>query len=127
MKRTIRLAAAATALVLLIGAAAPAVGGPTSSVVPFVAEEAAAQAGPKGGSGGSRTENVGGNAAELLQGWIGPLLLIFIGILAFAALISRNVGMAVSVTIIGLIAGLFVFSPESAEDLFTGIYDAVFG
>lgn len=126
MKRRIGLAVTSTAAALMLGAALPAAPAGVGEAPPAITGEAEAQAGPKGGSGGSRAENVGGNAADLLQGWIAPLLLIFIGVLAFVALFTRNVGMAVSATVIGLIAGLFIFSPDSAETTFRNIYDAIF-
>ena len=126
MKRRIGVAVGATVAMLVLGAALPAAPGHVGPALPAVAEEAEAQADAKGGSGGSRAENVGGNAADLLQGWIGPLLLIFIGVLAFVALFTRNVGMAVSAMMIGLISGLFIFAPDSAETTFKNIYDAIF-
>jgi hypothetical protein len=122
MRKRILLVVAATASALAVGAALPPVQAEVGPV-PAVTERAEAQS--KAGGGGARAEDVGGNAAQLLQGWIGPLLLIFIGVLACVALFTRNVGMAFSVAIIGLIAGLFIFAPESAESLFRDIYDAI--
>lgn len=124
MRTWVKGLAALVALSLVVSAVAlPA---PSSAAPRFSRSVEAGQAGPKGGSGGSRAEQAGENAAELLQGWLGPLLLILIGALAVVALLQRNVGMAVSVAMIGLIGGLFIFSPGDAEALFKGIYDALF-
>jgi hypothetical protein len=77
-------------------------------------------------SGGGQVKKSGENAADLLSGIVGPVLIVLIGAIALTALVKREVGMAVSAAVVGLIAGLFVFSPDQAQSVFEGIYDAVF-
>jgi hypothetical protein len=79
----------------------------------------------KGGGGGG-VEQAGDNAADLISDLVGPLLLVLIGVVAIGAFIQRNVGLAISATLVGLVAGLFIFDPGSAESAFKDVYDAVF-
>jgi membrane associated rhomboid family serine protease len=77
-------------------------------------------------SGGDSVERAGDNAADLISTVVGPVLLVLIGVVAVGAFLQRNVGIAVSAAITGLIAGLFIFDPGAAESAFKGIYDAIF-
>ncbi|MEJ7802173.1 MAG: hypothetical protein WKH68_02210 [Candidatus Limnocylindria bacterium] len=79
----------------------------------------------KGGGGGG-VEQAGDNAADLISDLVGPLLLVLIGVVAIGAFIQRNAGLAISATVVGLVAGLFIFDPGSAESAFKDVYDAVF-
>lgn len=81
--------------------------------------------GGKGG-GASTATKAGERAGDLIRGWVGPVLIALIGVFALVALGKREIGMAVSATLIGLVAGLFVFAPEGAQSLFEDIYKAVF-
>lgn len=85
-----------------------------------------AAAAPKSAGGSGKVDKAGENAADLLSGIIGPVLLVLIGAISLTALVKREVGMAISAMMIGLVAGLFVFAPDSAENAFSGIYKAVF-
>lgn len=77
-------------------------------------------------SGGSGVEQAGDNAADLIANVVGPILLVLIGVVAVGAFLQRNVGIAISAALIGLIAGLFIFDPGAAESAFKGVYDAIF-
>ncbi len=79
----------------------------------------------KGGGGGA-VERAGDNAADLISDLVGPLLIVLIGVVAIGAFIQRNVGLAVSATLVGLIAGLFIFDPGAAESTFKDVYEAIF-
>jgi type IV secretory pathway VirB2 component (pilin) len=76
--------------------------------------------------GGGGVERAGDNAADLISTLVGPLLIVLIGVVAIGAFIQRNVGLAVSATLVGLIAGLFIFDPNSAESAFKDVYEAIF-
>lgn len=78
----------------------------------------------KGGGGG--VEQAGDNAADLISDLVGPLLLVLIGVVAIGAFVQRNAGLAISATVVGLLAGLFIFDPGSAESAFKDVYEAVF-
>ncbi len=93
-----------------------------AAVVALAPEIATAQ---KGGGGGG-VEQAGDNAADLISSLVGPLLIVLIGVVAVGAFVQRNVGLAISATVVGLIAGLFIFDPGSAESAFKDIYQTVF-
>lgn len=109
MKQLVRIASLGAAFTLVQVLLAPAL--------------AAAQ---RKGKAGSSIERAGENAADLLSGIVGPVLIVMIGVIAVSALVRREVGMAVSAAIVGLIGGLFVFAPDQAEAAFLGIYKAIF-
>lgn len=75
---------------------------------------------------GGSVEQLGDNTAGFLQTIIGPLLLVVVGVFAFVALLKRDAGMAMFAMAIGLIAGFFIYDPESAEAAFRGVYNALF-
>jgi len=107
--------------------AALSLAGPAQSEVPALSggiESASAQKSNQ--KSGGQAEQVGENAADLFSGWLAPLLFVAIGAFAFVALIKREVGLAVSGTLVGLVAGLFLLAPDAAERTFTGIYDRIF-
>ncbi len=76
--------------------------------------------------GGGKVSHAGQRLADLLAGWLGPLLLVLVGAVGIAAFLQRNIAMAVSAVVAGLIAGLFIFDPHGAESAFRGIYQAIF-
>jgi hypothetical protein len=77
-----------------------------------------------GGSG--KVSHAGQRLADLIAGWLGPLLLVLVGGVGIAAFLQRNIAIAVSAVVAGLIAGLFIFDPHGAESAFKGIYQAIF-
>lgn len=115
MRRT----AAITASALLLAVAAPAVG--ADGPVGFGVEQAQAQK-----AGGGSVSQAGDNAADLISDIVGPVLIVLIGVVAIAAFMQRNTGLAITAAIVGLIAGLFIFAPSSAEDAYKDIYKAIF-
>jgi hypothetical protein len=114
MKRT--AAIAATALLLALAAPAMRAEGP----VGFGVERAQAQK-----AGGGSVSRAGDNAADLISGLVGPVLIVLIGVVGIGAFMQRNTGLAISAALVGLIAGLFIFAPQSAEDAFRDIYRAI--
>jgi hypothetical protein len=115
MRRT----AAITATALLLALAAPALG----AVGPFGFGVERAQAQKAGGGNVSRA---GDNAADLITEIVGPVLIVLIGVVAIGAFMQRNTSLAISAALVGLIAGLFIFAPGSAEDAYRDIYRAIF-
>lgn len=115
MKRTAAIAATA----LLLALAAPAVG--PEGVVGLGIERAEAQ---KAGDGS--VSRAGDNAADLIREIVGPVLIVLIGVVGIGAFMQRNTGLAMTAAIVGLIAGLFIFAPGSAEDAYRDIYRAIF-
>lgn len=126
MNKTIAASVLALALAMALSLAAPAASVLVGGAVGVEVGTAAAEAAPRA-SGASSAKRAGDKSADLIRGWVGPLLIALIGVFALVALAKREVGMAVSAALIGLIAGFFVFAPESVETLFKGIYDAIAG
>jgi len=77
-------------------------------------------------SGGGGVQQAGGNAADLISNLVGPMLIVLIGVVAVGAFIQRNVGLAISATLVGMVAGLFIFDPSAAESAFKDVYEAIF-
>ena len=115
MKRTAAIIATALPLALAVPAVGPE--GP----VGFGVEQAQAQK-----AGGGNVSRAGENAADLITGLVGPVLIVLIGVVAIGAFMQRNTGLAISAAIVGLIAGLFIFAPGSAENAYRDIYRAIF-
>jgi len=93
---------------------------------PLIATLAPSTADAQKGSGGGGVEQAGDNAADLISNLVGPMLIVLIGVVAVGAFIQRNVGLAISATLVGLIAGLFIFEPNAAESAFKDVYEAIF-
>ena len=51
---------------------------------------------------------------------------MLVGVVAIGAFMQRNAGLAISVAIVGLVAGLFIFAPASAESAYRDIYRTIF-
>jgi len=115
MKRTLLIGAVVAVVALGAFALAPSgvieVGALSASV-----EQAQAQS----------VERSGDRAADLGSEIIGPILILLIGAFSLVALARREVGLALSAALIGLIAGLFVFTPQVAQEVFEGVYKSVF-
>jgi hypothetical protein len=106
---------AATGVLAFVGlAATPAVS--TESGVSVGVEQAAAQ----------NVKKAGDNTADLIGGILGPLLLVLIGAVAIYAFIKREMGIMLGAILAGLVAGLFIFEPKTAEDVITGAWKAIF-
>jgi hypothetical protein len=122
MKKRIAEVAGIAGVALAVAAAAPAVDAGAPVGVPVASiEQAAAQ---KGGDGSA--SRVGERTANLLESILVPVMIVLIGAFALVALAKREVGMAVSVIAIGLLAGLFLLAPEQVESTFKSIYSSIF-
>jgi hypothetical protein len=123
MKKRIAAVIGIAVVALAVAAAAPAVDARAPTGIPVVSiDSAAAQ---KGGDGSA--SKVGERTANLLESILVPVMIVLIGAFALIALAKREVGMAVSVIAIGLIAGLFLLAPEQVETTFKSVYTSIFG
>ncbi|HXF00084.1 MAG TPA: hypothetical protein VN458_07040 [Solirubrobacterales bacterium] len=114
-----RRIAAIGATALLLALVSPVVG--TVGPLGFGVQRAQAQK-----AGGGSVSRAGDNAADLITEIVGPVLIVLIGVVGIGAFMQRNTGLAISAALVGLIAGLFIFAPGSAEDAYRDIYKAIF-
>jgi hypothetical protein len=120
----------ATACVL-VGLAALAPVSPTGSASGLGSiEPAAAQVSKSresgGGAGGGDAARVGDRAANLGSGWAIPLTVFLAGVLLTGALVSRNIGAAVGVVLVAVIALIFFGSPTSISDFAKSVGNTIF-
>lgn len=115
MRRTAVTAAVVFGLVL----AAPAAS--TVGAIAVGPEAAHAQK-----QGGGQVSRAGENAADLITDIVGPFLIVMIGVTAVGAFVQRNTGLAITATLVGLVAGLFIFAPDAAENAYRDIYRLIF-
>lgn len=120
MRRPTAILLAALALVLAVSAAT-AVG----PLAPAPAD-AAVQKSLQGGGGGGSTAGAGDRFGELLSGWGVPAITALAGCLLIGALATRNIGSAVGIIAITLLALIFLLAPQSVETFAKGIADVVF-
>lgn len=88
----------------------------------YLAPSAFGQAGGKGGS----VSKAGENASDLISGIVGPVLIVIVGVVAIVAMVQRQMSLAIGAGLCALFAGWFLFSPESVETTFNGVYKAIF-
>jgi len=75
---------------------------------------------------GGQVSRIGDNTANLVSNIVGPILLVSIGAAAFIAMVRREAGLAVAAIGVGMLAGLFIYAPGTAQQAFQGIYQALF-
>jgi hypothetical protein len=131
MKRRVMVVLAVTGVLLGMATLAPASNGPAARgpVAGSLVERAEAQATKsRGGSGGGAGSagKVGENAANLGSGWAIPLTVFVTGCLLAGALISRNVGAAVGVVLVGVIALIFFTKPQAIVDFASSVGNTIF-
>lgn len=124
MKLHLLLFAVALAAALLIALVGPASGSRAAAPLGPAFAHAQKGSGDSGGSG-AQAERVGENAADLASDILVPILIVAVGAIALVALMRREVGMAISVALIGLIAGWFLMAPDSVERVFKGVYERI--
>ncbi len=89
------------------------------------ADAAISRGSATGGGGGGQATQAGQKAAQLLQGWLAPLLFIGTAIGIGAAAVQRNAGLAVVTIVLALVIGAFVLVPNQMETMFRSIYQFV--
>lgn len=118
MKRTLALVVVAVIGLSVVSAALP-VGGVDGG-------PELAQAQKPGGGGGNKAERSGENLAELISDIVGPVLIVLVGVIGLLAFAQRSMAMVVTALIVGLVTGLFILQPESAESVFQSVYRTIF-
>jgi hypothetical protein len=78
------------------------------------------------GAWAANAKGLGQHVANLLSGWLGPVIIVFAGGLCVFGLMKREMGILVTGVVGALVAGFFVFDPNQAEQTFKGIYNAIF-
>lgn len=117
-----RTAALLLALTLTLGLAA----GPSPGPLAAPSASAAVQKSLAGGGGGGSTAGAGDRFGELLSGWGVPAITALAGCLLIGALATRNIGSAVGIIAITLLALIFLLAPQSVESFAKGIANVVF-
>ncbi len=116
------LAILLAALALLLGASAASAAGPIAAAP----AAAAVQKSLEGGGGGGSTAGAGERFGDLLSGWGVPAITALAGCLLIGALATRNIGSAVGIIAITLLALIFLLAPQSVETFAKGIAGVVF-
>lgn len=112
------------------GLAAAQAGGPPPPPPPPVAAKAAAQAAAasaKGDADSASAIEAGENIGEILQGWGAALLLGIGGLMGFAALFKRSVGEGLTVLVIVVIVGGFIYAPEQVQAFIESVWKPIGG
>lgn len=112
-------------LTVLVGLLAVPAVAPVSGSAGAVEQAYAQKVVTKAGSKGSASK-VGDRAADLLRGWLGPILIALLGAITMVAFMKREIGLAITVLVIAVLAGLPIFAPGPTESMLKGIYNAVF-
>lgn len=110
------------ALTLALGLSALTTVGPLSAAP----ADAAVQKSLEGGGGGGSTAGAGERFGDLLSGWGVPAITALAGCLLIGALATRNIGSAVGIIAITLLALIFLLAPQSVETFAKGIAGVVF-
>jgi hypothetical protein len=111
------------ALALLLGLATTAATGPLAAAPAQAAVQKSLEA---GGGGGGSTAGAGDRFGSLLSGWGVPAITALAGCLLIGALATRNIGSAVGIIAITLLALIFLLAPQSIETFAKGIAGVVF-
>jgi hypothetical protein len=110
------------ALALISGLSAGRTLGPLAAAP----ADAAVQKSLAAGGGGGSTAGAGDRFGELLSGWGVPAITALAGCLLIGALATRNIGSAVGIIAITLLALIFLLAPQSVESFAKGIANVVF-
>jgi hypothetical protein len=110
---------------LVIGAAAAS---PVSLAGPAPAAAQVTKSRGSGSSSGGSADatRLGDRAAQLGSGWAIPLTIFIAGVLLTAALLTRNLGAAVGVILVAMLALIFFASPDSIRRFAEGVGNAIF-
>ena len=128
MIRTLAASAAAAVLALSVGAFAPATSSPLATTPAAAQVTKSRGSGDSGSSGGGSADatRIGDRAAQLGSGWAIPLTIFIAGVLLTAALVTRNIGAAVGVVLVAILALIFFASPDSIRRFAEGVGQAIF-
>jgi hypothetical protein len=110
------------ALALVLGFSAATGLGPLEALP----ADAAVQKSLESGGGAGSTAGAGDRFGDLLSGWGVPAITALAGCLLIGALATRNIGSAVGIIALTLLALIFLLAPQSVETFAKGIADVVF-
>jgi hypothetical protein len=116
--------AAASALFLALTAFAPSNSHSIGAPEPAAAQVTKSRGSGSGGS--ADATRLGDRAAQLGSGWAIPLTIFIAGVLLTAALVTRNIGAAVGVILVAILALIFFASPDSIRRFAEGVGQAIF-
>lgn len=106
-----------------------------AAVLAFGGLAAAPAVGPQGGPAAievagaapsSSVKKAGDKAAELISGWVVPVLFAIVGVFTLIAMQQRSLGPGLVAILGGLLAGFFLIDPKGAQSMFEGIYSTIF-
>lgn len=120
MRRPITILLAA--LAITVGLSATVEAGPLATPAGAVVQKSL----QTGGGGGGSTAGAGDRFGSLLSGWGVPAITALAGCLLIGALATRNIGSAVGIIAITLLALIFLLAPQSVETFAKGIANVVF-
>ena len=117
---TCLMAVALTATSCAVAAPAALAAAPTANTVRAAA--------PTGGGGGTgQATQAGDKLGKLITGWGKAILLAVAGIMAIGALIERHVGKALTIFMLALLAGSFLYAPASMGNFVSSVANQLFG
>lgn len=130
MLRSLRLVLVLAALAAVGGlafaaAASQAAPGPPLAAKPAAGQGASSSAAPPG-EGGSAID-AGTNVGNIVKAWGSALLLSVAGLMGLAALARRNVAEGLTLLVIVVIVGGFVFAPEQVKGFIQSLWQPVSG
>lgn len=125
MIRAISIAATAALLALSAGALSPSGGSPIAAPTQAAAQVTKSR-GSSSGGGSADATRIGDRAAQLGSGWAIPLTIFIAGVLLTAALVTRNIGAAVGLILVAILALIFFASPDSIRRFAEGVGQAIF-
>jgi hypothetical protein len=125
--RLLAVTIGATALLFAATALAPTAFHPQTLPAPDRASAQVSKSrGASGGSGSADAAKLGDRAAQLGSGWAIPLTIFIAGLLLTAALVTRNIGAAIGVILVAVLALIFFASPDSIRQFAEGVGRAIF-
>jgi hypothetical protein len=110
-----------TALALMPCATASAAPAAMAAPAPAITTVVAATA-----SGGQAAQ-AGDKLGKLITGWGKAILLAVAGFMAIGALIERHVGKALTIFMLALLAGSFLYAPDNMGNFVTNVANSLFG
>lgn len=112
-----------TTMALVLAAAAPMA--EVAEVPGAEATVAVAEAAPAGTGDGGKAGEAGTQLGDIVRSWGGGILLAVAGVMGIAALVQRNVGMALSIFVICLVVGGFIWGQESMQALIEAVWEQI--
>jgi hypothetical protein len=78
-------------------------------------------------AGGRSVTQIGPNTADTLRSVLGPLVIVLVGAGGVVAFFRRDIGIAVTLAVIALFLGLFIFAPTEAKHLIESFWKKITG